>query len=470
MSNRFERALIGAALAFAFPAASFATEAFRIATYNVQSIDFNTSGYTALVNILKRMDADVVCLQEITELSEVPQVATLAAAAGYPFSTVSTAQGTLTGNLRNAILSRYPLSNVKSWGSDDISNDPDANDITRDILQAEVTIPETCQNAGVFTVHLKSGSTSLDKFRRAVELLRVKKVIENWAAAHPGAPVFLTGDFNDDVGDAPFGNTFPSLPSGLPTTYELGSDISFPVVYEPFVAISQIGGLALTMADATSEDCTNCYATRVSSGRRLDYVFARVTTAVLGDEVYASPSDNNVDDGPQGNWLYKAFAPPGAGASNDASDHYSVYADYLLNSCDGSRYGSPFPGWHNLSPRSGIKGTAKPGQASFGMRLVYGRPSSSAVLVLGKFKLLPPFGLSTSPYVPGGTLYVDVTTAYGIFPTVTDAKGDANFTLPLPNSPTLIGVTFESQWFVNDAQGPNGVGSLSDAYSVVVHS
>lgn len=470
MLTRFERALFGAAFAFSFVVEAHATEAFRLATYNVQSIDFNTSGYTALVNILKRMDADVVCLQEITELSEVPQVATLAAAAGYPFSTVSTAQGTLTGNLRNAIVSRYPLSNIKSWGADDISNDVDANDITRDILQAEVTIPETCVNAGIFTVHLKSGSTSLDKFRRAVELLRVKKVIENWAAAHPGAPVFLCGDFNDDVGDAPFGNTFNSLPGGLPSTYELGNDITFPVVYDPFVTITQIGGLALTMADATSEDCTNCYATRVSSGRRLDYVFARFATPVLGDEVYASPSDNNVDDGAQGNWLYKAFSPPGSAASNDASDHYSVYVDYLLNSCDGSRYGFPYPGWHNLSPRAGIKGVAKPGQASFGMRLVYARPSSSALLVLGKFKLLPPFGLSTSPYVPGGTLFVDLVTAYGIFPTVTDAKGDANFTLPLPNSPTLIGTPFESQWFVNDPQGPNAVGALSDAYSVVVHS
>lgn len=470
MTTRLARALLGALFALPFASDLLATEAFRIATYNVEALDVGSSGYTALVNILKRMDADVVCLQEITQNAEVPQVATLAAAAGYSFSTVSSAQGTLTGNLRNAILSRYPLSNVVSWGSDDISTDPTANDITRDILQAEITVPEVCQKVGVFTVHLKAGSTSLDKFRRQVEILRLKKVMENWAISHPGAPLYLCGDLNEDIDDAPFGNTFNSLPSGLPATYDLGNDIGFPVVYDPFATIAQIGGLSLTMADATSEDCANCYFTRVSSGRRLDYIFTRFSIPLLGDEVYASPSDNNVDDGANGNWLYKAFTPPGANASNDASDHYSVYADYLLNSCDGTRYGAGYPGWHNLTPRAGIKGTAKPGQASFGMRLVYARPSAAVILVLGQLKLLPPIGLSTSPYVPGGTLFVDITTAYGLFPSTTDTKGDCNFTLPLPNSPTLIGVPFEAQWFVNDPQGPNAVGSLSDAYSVVVHS
>jgi endonuclease/exonuclease/phosphatase family metal-dependent hydrolase len=463
-------ALFGAALLAFSGSLLQATESLRVATYNIEAINFSTTGYTSLVNVLKRMDADVVCLQEITTSTEVPQVATLAAAAGYPYSTVSLAQGTLTGNLRNAILSRYPLTNIVSWGADDISPDPNANDITRDILQAEVIVPEVCQNVGIFTVHLKSGSTSLDKFRRAVELRRVKMVIESWATAHPGAPLFFCGDLNDDVADAPFGNTFTSLPSGLPATYDLGSDITFPVVYDPFVTISQFGGLQLVMADATSEDCTNCYLTRSSSGRRLDYIYTRLSTVVLGDEVYASPSDNNVDDGAQGNWLYKAFTPPGSGASSSASDHYSVYADYLLNSCDGSRYGTGYPGHHALIPRAGIKGIAKPGAANFGARLVYGKPSSPAVLVLGKLKLNPPFGLSTAPFVPGGTLYVDVVTAYGIFPTATDSKGDSNFGLPLPNSPTVLGLVFESQWFVSDALGPNGVGALSDAYSVTVHN
>ena len=77
MIRHLRTALLGAAV-FSFPiATTHATEALRVATYNVEALNFSSAGYTALVNILKRMDADVVCLQEITNNAEVPQVATL---------------------------------------------------------------------------------------------------------------------------------------------------------------------------------------------------------------------------------------------------------------------------------------------------------------------------------------------------------------------------------------------------------
>ncbi len=448
---------------------ALATEALRVAIYNVQSLNLATQGYTDMLAIIKRMDADVIMLEEVTGNAEVAAVPALATAAGYPFSVVATAQGTLTGDLHDAILSRYPIVSSKSWSAAQISGDPTANDITRDILEAQVSVPNVCGNIGFFSVHLKSGSTSTDDFRRAIELRRVKKVIENFLATNPTSQVFFGGDLNDDVNDGPFGATFNALPSGLPASFDLGNDMTFPVVYDPFNYIASIGGLSLTMADTTSEDCTTCYATRVSSGRRLDYLFARASTIDLGDEIYASPSDNGIDDAPSGNYLDKAFAPLLAGASNSAADHYSVFVDYLLNSCDGSRFGSAYPGTHLLTPRAGIKGNAKIGDATFGLRLVYGRPSSSAVLVLGSQKLAPPSGFPLAPYVPGANLYVDVISAYGIFVTATDAKGDSTFPLPLPNSATLLGLKFESQWFVSDAGAPNAIGAMSDAYEVIVH-
>lgn len=466
MSRSAARALL--ALSFLAPT-STATESIRVATFNIQSIDIDNSGYAALVNVLKRMDADVVLLQEITENVEVAQVATLAAAAGYSFSRVSDTSGTLSGNLRNAVVSRFAIASHASWSSAELSGDPSANDITRDILQVVLTVPEVCQPVALFTVHLKAGSTSTDSFRRAVEIKRLKKAVENYLLANPNAHVIIGGDCNEDIGDGPFGNSYAGLPSGLPVTYELGNDVSFPVVYDPFAVIGGIGGVGLSFADATQEDCSNCYATRESSGRRLDYLWTRLSVPVLGDEVYSSLKDDGVDAAPLGFWLYKFGAPLSASASATASDHYPVFVDYLLEGCEGSRYGSGYPGNHSLTPRAGAKGSAVPGSGSLGMRLLYARPATSTILVLGQDPLLPPFGLSLSPFVPGAFLHVAVTNYYGLFTLATDGKGEATLPLALPNSPTVLGLDFNTQWFVTDANGPNGIGAMSDAYTVTVH-
>jgi endonuclease/exonuclease/phosphatase family metal-dependent hydrolase len=468
MTNR-AAVLFAAALALAAAPPASATEVLRVATFNIQELDTATAGYTALLQVTARMNADVVMIQEIATNAEATQFASFAASAGYPHHAVALAQSTLSGGLRNAVLSRYPIAQVTSLAADQLSPDPSANDISRDILRVVLNVPEVCHPVGLFTVHLKSGNTSTDDFRRAVELIRLRQAVEGFAAANPNSPIFVTGDLNEDIADGPFGNSFNSLPSGLPTSFDLGSDIAFPVVYDPFVKIAQFGGLSLFAANATQEDCSTCFATRQSSGRRLDYVFARFATPNLGDEVYASPVDDGVDAAPLGNYTYKAGAPLASGVSASASDHYPVYADYLLESCDGQRYGSAYPGDHQLAPRAGIRGIATPGNGAFALRLRYARPFASALLVLGQQKLNPPFGFPTAPYVPGAALYVAVTTAIGIFPAFTDSRGRADFPLPLPNSPSLLGLTFESQWFVTDAQGPNGVGSMSDAYSVTLH-
>ncbi len=445
-----------------------ATERLRVATYNVQSLETGGPGYTALVSVINRVGADVVLLQEITGATEATQVAALASATGYSYSGCGSISGTLSGDLRNAVMSRYPISTFTSWNAKTISGDLAANDICRDIVQAVIDVPNVCAPVAVFSLHLKAGSTSTDDFRRAVELLRVKKVVENWLAAHPDHHVVIGGDFNENVFDGPFGNTFNSLPSGLPGSYHLGNDVTFPVVYNPFVAIAGFGGIGLTYADTTQEDCTSCYATRPSSGRRLDYLFARSSDLVLGDEIYASPVDNGVDDGAPGNILRKTGSPLASGTSVAASDHFTVFADYLLESCDGSRYGIPYPGEFALSPRAGIAGTAAPGNPGFAARLVNARPSASVVCVLGRSVLLPGFPLA--PYVPGASLYVNPADAYGFFPLATDTNGRAALPLPLYSSPTLIGIPFRVQWFVTDAAAQNGIGAMSDAYDVTVHA
>lgn len=455
-------------LALALCSSAFATEKLRVATYNVEGIDFSTAGYTSLVDVLKRMNADVVMIEEVDGSSEASQIGTLATAAGYSHWRVANASSSLTGGLRNAVLSKHPIASHVSWTSPAISGDPSANDITREILQVTVSVPQVCQPVAFFVVHLKASSTSTDDFRRAVEILRLKKVIENYKNANPAHHIVLGGDFNDDVNDGPFGNTFNTQPGGLPASYDLGSDLSFPIVYDPFNTIAAIGGLSMQYLDSTLEDCSTCYLTRAASGRRLDYVWTPFSTIRLGDETYASSVDNGVDDGAIGNFMRKSLTPQPSGASASAADHYPVFGDLLYESCHGSRFGTASSGSHLLGPRAGIRGTPVLGDGTFAFRLRNARPSSPAVLVFGQNKLSPPFGFPLAPYVPGANLYVDVNTAYGLFTFATDAAGNADFPLPLPAVPGYAGLKFDTQWFVADAGSPNGVGAMSDAYEVVL--
>jgi len=59
-------------------------------------------------------------------------------------------------------------------------------------------------------------------------------------------------------------------------------------------------------------------------------------------------------------------------------------------------------------------------------------------------------------------------TAVGLFPAVVDANGQAEFTLPVPNKPSLVGFELETQWFVSDPGAPNGVGAMTDGYQAVI--
>ncbi len=444
-----------------------ATELVRIATYNIEDLgSFGSAQSNALASVLNRVHADIVLVQELDDAEGGP-FGTFGSANGYPYSRFAGTSGTLTGGLMNGVLSKYPILSHVSWNATSISGDPSANDITRNVLQVTISIPNVCEPVTVFSLHLKAGSTQTDDFRRAVELMRVKQVVEDYLALNPSHHVFIGGDLNDDVGDGPFGATFNSLPSGLPQTYKLGNDVSFPVVYDPFVLLSSIGGIGMQPVFATHEDSTTVDATR-TSGRRLDYIYVRKLTATKGDEVYYSPADNGVDDGPSGNWLYKNGVPLPSGTTGAASDHYTPYCDYLMEGCDGLRYGFGSAGDHLLIPSAGIRGGAGIGDSSFGLRAFAAKPNAPATLILGQAKLSPPFGFSLAPWVPGGSLHVSPAGLFGLFNVLADGTGRATFPLPLPSDSNLIGLSLNSQWFVADPGAPNGVGAMSDAYEVIV--
>lgn len=300
----------------------------RVATYNVQALGSNGSGqWNDAVSVLDRMGADVVGIQEIDGTADLISFGSFASQAGYPHFAASSLSGTLSGSLRNGVMSAHPITFSMSHSAADLSGDPTANDITRDIFEAWVQVPNAADVLGVFVVHLKASNGSTNDFRRAIEIIRLRQAIDGFQLANPSAPWIVMGDMNEDIGDGPFNNSFSSLPSGLPQTYDLGNDINFPVVYDPFNDVISEGSL---LANATQEDSTTIDTTRNASGRRLDYLFYGGGTVLNGDEVYNSSRDNGIDDTPIGNWLMKVGGALPSGTSLNASDHYSVFGDFEI--------------------------------------------------------------------------------------------------------------------------------------------
>jgi endonuclease/exonuclease/phosphatase family metal-dependent hydrolase len=308
----------------------------RVATWNIQATGTTASTqWTRAVAILGRIDADIVAVEEVTSLAEVATFATLAAQAGYAHAQVSQVSGTLSGNLYLGVLSKHPIVFSDSHSSAELSGDPAANDISRDVFEAHVQVPGAADVTAVFVLHLKSGSNASDEFRRAIEMRRCMQAVALFTAAHPGAPYVALGDFNEDLGDGPFGNQFNSLPGGLPQTFTLGADLSFPIAYDIFNTLTASG---LVIADATQEDSTTLRTTRQSSGRRLDYIVHSTTMSASGDEVYNSARDDGVDQAPAGNFLAKVGLPLGSTFSLDASDHFLVFGDFTLPAAQILRY------------------------------------------------------------------------------------------------------------------------------------
>jgi endonuclease/exonuclease/phosphatase family metal-dependent hydrolase len=309
-------------------AALTAQQAIRVATWNVEALGSSGSTqWNRAQDVLMRVDADIVAIQEVDGLFEALSLAGFASGAGYPHSAVGGTSGTLSGDLANGVISKWPIVFQQSWTAAAISGDPSANDITRDIFEAHVQVPNLTEVVGVFSVHLKAGSGGTNDFRRAVEIQRLASVVNNFKALHPNSPFFVCGDLNDDIGDGGFGGSFNSPPSGLPSSFDLGNDIGFPLSYNPFVAIQ---GLGTQIVTATQEDSSVIDATRPASGRRLDYIFHGGGTTNLGDEVYNSSRDNGFDDAPLGFWLPKTGSPLPSSWSLDAADHLTVFAEIDL--------------------------------------------------------------------------------------------------------------------------------------------
>lgn len=291
----------------------------RVATWNIETVGApGTTQYNAALAILNRINADVVAINEVSSGTDELNFQSLAADAGYPFTVV--ASGSPFESLQNALMSRIPFAEPPIINTSvDLSGDPNANDITRYVLEVVVDIPDNPQDLTLVVQHWKSGTADDEEFRRAVESWRVMQ-----AAVDRDAYVIM-GDVNEEIDTVPGSpDPFTSLPSGLPSSYDLGADLEAElagpgIANNPFYYLEPSSSVAAFQLDGSD-------VTRPASGRRLDYIF--LSPSLLGGSPEAEVYDSNDEGLPGG--LPKFGAPLSVSTSEDASGHLLVFSDMAV--------------------------------------------------------------------------------------------------------------------------------------------
>jgi len=192
------------------------TSALTLLTYNVSgngAADWSTNSpqVQAIGRQMRYLQPDVVTFNEIP--MDRTWEMTNFVAAYLPGFFLATNSGT-DGYLRNAIASRFPIARSQSW-LDNASLAPfgytNANPyFTRDLFEAEITVPGFLRPLHVFTAHLKAGTATNDLARRAAEASAVSNFfVTSFLPAKGNRPYVLAGDLNEDIARPPAGSQQP---------------------------------------------------------------------------------------------------------------------------------------------------------------------------------------------------------------------------------------------------------------------
>jgi len=287
----------------------------RIAAFNLyQGVeDPDSAGYEATRAILQRVNADIVGVVEANGATQ-SNFNTLAASLGYAHTYYSP-QGPMDTTLRTAVMSRWPITYTNA-----VQSPPGAKEMTRANGIVVVDVPGTTQDPTLVVVHYKALGSSAESFRRAIEIRRTVEALQNLGKGG-SSNVFVIGDFNL-VGSSPV--RFDALPStGLPSSYQLGSDVSFPVLYQtnPDFFFSGIGMGKASMLQADGDPRT------FNTGGVLDYIVTSQTVLNRGfqAEIYNSAKDAGYAG------LQKSGSPLPTSTSSTASDHYLIFGDFQMD-------------------------------------------------------------------------------------------------------------------------------------------
>ena len=266
--------------------------------------------------VLGRIDADVVALQEIhTADVTAGDLAVLASSLNYPHVFVAPTTNAFDNSLRVVFLSRFPFLSQTA-----ITSPPMSRDMTRLIPAVTVDVPGTSRDPLLIAAHLKSGSAAADLFQRTVEMRRLTNHLA--ASGKTAEDNFIVlGDFN--LSGNP--REFTALPgSGLPSGFNLGADIGFPISYftEPTAYFRNPPVTRILPRQLDSSTVTFPPGTTID----LFLVSPILGQRPLRSEIYNSALDTSNSQG-----LPKFGLPLAPGTSAAASDHLALFADFELD-------------------------------------------------------------------------------------------------------------------------------------------
>ena len=223
---------------------------------------------------------------------------------GYYLVTNSTDDGFI----RSVILSRFPIisSTSRLHGSDLTPYGYTGSGFTRDLFEAQISVPGFSQPLHVFVVHLKSSTDADSSAKRAAEAGAVSNYFATvYLPANGQQPYVLSGDMNEDI-------LRPS-PGNLQSIQRL---ISAPT------------GLQLTTAVNPFTDSERSWSIQDADGltKRYDYILpcAMLFSNIVSSQVFRTDLLSPV--------------PPGLYGNDDstASDHLPVFMVF------GNPFNTPF--------------------------------------------------------------------------------------------------------------------------------
>jgi len=247
--------------------------------------------FTALVARAKRLNADILAVQEVENLAALREFA--AALGGYRY--LALVEGNDNRMIDVAILSKLPIRRVSShrWTPDPAN--PGRYVFSRDLVATEIAHP-TVANRTLVTVwntHLKS--KFLDprisdpderqelQAQNSVRRTRQADAAAEIIAAHhsPGDHYLLVGDMNDHPGSEPL----QALTRGSAAMVDVFADASFDDAVVDFENVAGVGPKIRNQEDLPSDQN---WTSRLSNARAAD-TYERL------DHIYASPNLPVVD-------------------------------------------------------------------------------------------------------------------------------------------------------------------------------
>lgn len=158
----------------------------------------NAAQVQAIARQLRHLNPDIIALNEIPNGLRYEMTNWMIAF--FPAYQLAVSPGT-DGVLRSGVISRFPITRSQSWLENaSLASFGYSGTYTRDLFEAEITVPGATEPLHVFTTHLKSAADVDSQQRRAAECSAVSNFFATVFIPTNGyRPYLLTGDLNEDI-------------------------------------------------------------------------------------------------------------------------------------------------------------------------------------------------------------------------------------------------------------------------------